>query len=86
SLQSEGKQSIATYAELLLSSDNFSEFLTRFTAVSQILQSDTDLLDGLNKKEQALHNAEEKLHSELNNLKKSQDELAAEQKRIKEDK
>lgn len=84
SLQAEGKDSLVTYAELLLSSDNFSEFLTRFTAISEILQSDTDLLNGLNEKEQALKNAEQKLSDELENLKQSQAELAAEQKEIKE--
>ncbi|WP_052404892.1 C40 family peptidase [Bacillus rubiinfantis] len=86
SIQLEGKQSIATYAELLLSSENISEFLTRFTAISQILQSDTDLLNGLNEKEQALKDAEEKLHKELDQLKDSQEELAVEQKQIEADK
>ncbi|WHY87489.1 NlpC/P60 family protein [Neobacillus novalis] len=86
SIQLEGKQSIATYAELLLSSKNLSELLTRFTAISQIMESDTDLLNGLNEKEQALKAAEEKLHSEVDKLKKSQDELAVEQKQIEADK
>ncbi|MFC3882401.1 NlpC/P60 family protein [Bacillus songklensis] len=86
SIQLEGKQSIATYAELLLSSDNISEFLTRFTAISQIMESDRDLLNGLNEKEQALKKAEEKLQNEYNQLKKSQDKLAAEQKKIEVDK
>ncbi|PLS05814.1 C40 family peptidase [Neobacillus cucumis] len=86
SIQLEGKQSLATYAELLLSSNNISEFLTRFTAISSIMQSDTDLLNGLNEKEQALKNAEEKLHNEYDQLKKSQDELASEQQQIQEDK
>ncbi|SMQ65692.1 Cell wall-associated hydrolase, NlpC family [Bacillus sp. OV166] len=86
SIQLEGKQSIATYAELLLSSDNISEFLTRFTAISHIMETDTDLLNGLNDKEQALENAEEKLHNEFDQLKNSQVELASEQKKIEEDK
>ncbi|MFK9094017.1 NlpC/P60 family protein [Bacillus salipaludis] len=86
SIQLEGKQSIVTYAELLLSSNNISEFLTRFTAISQIMESDTDLLNGLNEKEQALKGAEEKLHNEFDKLKKSQDQLAVEQKNIEEDK
>ncbi|WP_066393757.1 NlpC/P60 family protein [Neobacillus mesonae] len=86
SLQSEGKESLATYAELLLSSDDFSQFLTRFTAISAILQNDSDLLTGLNEKQQALNNAEEKLHNELNNLKQNQNELAAEQQKIEVDK
>ncbi|MEH7096131.1 C40 family peptidase [Neobacillus vireti] len=85
-IQLEGKQSIATYAELLFSSDNISEFLTRFTAISNIMESDTDLLNGLNEKEQALKNAEEKLHNEFDQLKKSQTELASEQQKIAEDK
>ncbi|MFJ7724975.1 NlpC/P60 family protein [Neobacillus sp. NPDC097160] len=84
SIQLEGKQSIVTYAELLLSSNNISEFLTRFTAISQIMESDTDLLNGLNEKEQVLKDAEEKLHNEFDKLKKSQDQLAAEQKSIEE--
>ncbi|MFP5110182.1 C40 family peptidase [Neobacillus sp. C211] len=86
SIQLEGKQSIATYAELLLSSDNISDFLTRFTAISHIMETDTDLLNGLNDKEQALENAEGKLHNEFDQLKKSQVELASEQKMIEEDK
>lgn len=48
------------------------------------MESDTDLLNGLNEKEQALKAAEEKLHSEVDKLKKSQDELAVEQNRSKQ--
>ncbi|WP_040206400.1 C40 family peptidase [Neobacillus jeddahensis] len=86
SIQLEGKQSIATYAELLFTSNDLSEFLTRFTAISQIMETDTNLLNGLNEKQQALKDAEEKLHNEFDQLKKSQDALAAEQKSIEEDK
>jgi cell wall-associated NlpC family hydrolase len=86
SIQLEGKQSIVTYAELLLSSNDISEFLNRFTAISQIMESDTDLLKGLNEKEQVLKDAEQKLHNEFDKLKKSQNELASEQKKIEEDK
>ncbi|MDR4945697.1 C40 family peptidase [Neobacillus cucumis] len=86
SIQLEGKQSVATYAELLLSSNNISEFLTRFTAISSIMQSDTDLLNGLNEKEQALKSAKQKLDNEYNQLKKSQDQLASEQNQIQKDK
>ncbi|MDQ0246625.1 cell wall-associated NlpC family hydrolase/Skp family chaperone for outer membrane proteins [Bacillus fengqiuensis] len=86
SIQLEGNQSIATYAELLLSSDNISEFLTRFTAISQIIESDRDLLNGLNEKEQTLKGAEEKLQNGYNQLKKSQNKLADEQKKIEADK
>ncbi|WP_413302690.1 NlpC/P60 family protein [Bacillus sp. 1P10SD] len=86
SIQSEGKQSIVTYAELLLSSGNLSEFFTRFTAISNIMESDNALLNGLNEKEQALKAAEDKLNSEYDQLKKSQDKLATEQKNIEEDK
>ncbi|MGG3562786.1 NlpC/P60 family protein [Neobacillus rhizosphaerae] len=86
SIQAEGKQSIVTYAELLLSSNNLSEFFTRFTAISNIMESDTALLNGLNEKEQALKDAEEKLRTEYNQLKKSQNELASEQKNIQANK
>ncbi|WHY78164.1 NlpC/P60 family protein [Neobacillus sp. WH10] len=86
SIQSEGKLSIATYAEVLLSSENFSEFVNRFSAISQIMESDTALLNGLNDKQEALKEAEDKLQNEFDNLKTSQDELAAEQKKIEEDK
>ncbi|MCQ6280628.1 NlpC/P60 family protein [Bacillus sp. EB600] len=82
SYQSQGQQQMITYAELLLSSENISEFLTRSTAISQFLQSDADLLKSLNEKEQALNDAEQQLHSELDNLKKNQDALASEQKKI----
>jgi cell wall-associated NlpC family hydrolase len=86
SIQFEGKQSIATYAELLLSSNNISDLLTRFTAISQIMESNTDLLNGLNEKEKALADAEVKLHNEFHQLEKSQVELASEQKKIEADK
>jgi peptidoglycan DL-endopeptidase CwlO len=86
SIQLEGKQSIVTYAELLLSSNNLSEFFTRFTAISSIMESDTALLNGLNEKEQALTEAKKKLHVEYNQLKESQNELASQQKKIQEDK
>ncbi len=86
SIQLDGQQSILAYAELLLSSGSVSEFFNRFTAISQILKSDTDLMDGLNEKQQALEEAESKLHTELDQLKKNEAELAAEQKQIEEDK
>ncbi|MDP4103373.1 MAG: NlpC/P60 family protein [Bacillota bacterium] len=86
SYQSQGQQPLITYAEILLSSDNISEFLTRSTAISQFLQSDSDLLNGLVKKQQVLDNAKEQLNNELDKLKSVQDELAAEQKKIEEDK
>jgi cell wall-associated NlpC family hydrolase len=82
SIQAQGQQPIITYAELLFSSNNISEFLTRSTAISQFIQSDTDLLNGLNSKEQALNSAEEQLHSELDNLKNSQVQLASDQQKI----
>ncbi|MCL6574337.1 MAG: C40 family peptidase, partial [Bacillus sp. (in: Bacteria)] len=84
SIQYEGKQSIVTYAELLLSSTNISELLTRVTAISQIMESNTDLLNGLNEKEQVLKDAEVKLHNEFHQLEKSQAELVSEQKKIEE--
>lgn len=85
-IQAEGQHPIITYAEILLSSNNISEFLTRSTAISQFLQSDSDLLNGLKEKEQALNNAEQQLHNELNLLKSDQDELASEQQKIEADK
>jgi peptidoglycan DL-endopeptidase CwlO len=86
SYQSQGQQPLITYAEILLSSDNISEFLTRSTAISQFLQSDSDLLNGLIQKQKDLENAQAQLHNELDKLKSVQDELAAEQKKIEEDK
>jgi cell wall-associated NlpC family hydrolase len=86
SYQSQGQQPIITYAEILLSSNNISEFLTRSTAISQFLQSDSDLLNGLKKKQQDLENAQEQLRNELDKLKTAQNELAAEQKKIEQDK
>ncbi|WP_462412947.1 C40 family peptidase [Neobacillus sp. Marseille-QA0830] len=86
SIQSEGKQSVATYAEILFTSENLSEFLTRFTAISKIIESDTDLLQGLKDKQQVLDDAEQKLHTELHNLEQSKTELAAQQQKIEADK
>lgn len=86
SLQLKGNQSIVTYAELLLSSGSVSEFFNRFTAISQIIENDTQLLNGLNEKELSLKNAEEQLTNQVNQLKQSQVELAAEQQQIEESK
>ncbi|MDQ0973333.1 cell wall-associated NlpC family hydrolase [Neobacillus niacini] len=86
SIQLKGNQSVVTYAELLLSSGSVSEFFNRFTAISQIIESDTELLDGLNLKEQTLIEAKEQLHTQINQLKQSQLELAAEQQQIEKDK
>jgi cell wall-associated NlpC family hydrolase len=86
SIQYEGKSPIMTYAEILVSSKNISEFLTRSTAISQFLQSDSDLLNGLKQKEQALRDAEEQLHIQLDSLTKDQNALALEQKKIEENK
>ncbi|CRK80255.1 C40 family peptidase [Neobacillus massiliamazoniensis] len=85
SLQSQ-QSTLSTYAEVLLSSNNISEFFTRSFAVTQILQSDSDLMSELNKKEQALKDAKEQLNTELDNLKKTQNELASEQKNIEANK
>ncbi len=86
SIQLKGNQSVVSYAELLLSSGSVSEFFNRFTAISQIIESDTELLNGLNEKEQSLVEAKEQLHTQINQLKQSQVELAAEQQQIEEDK
>jgi cell wall-associated NlpC family hydrolase len=86
SLQLDGQQSVVAYAEILLSSGSLSEFFNRFTAISQIIQSDTDLMSGLKEKQEALTAAEDQLHKELEQLKKNQDELASEQRKIEEDK
>lgn len=82
-IQVQGQDPIITYAELLLSSKNISEFFTRSTAIMQVLQSDTDLMTSLNQKEQALKDAEQQLHNELASLQQSQAELASEQTKIK---
>jgi peptidoglycan DL-endopeptidase CwlO len=86
SIQLKGNQSVITYAELLLSSGSVSEFFNRFTAISQFIESDTELLNGLNQKEQALIEAKEQLHTQINQLKQSQVELVAEQQQIEKDK
>lgn len=82
SYQAQNQEPIVTYAELLLSSQSISEFLTRSTAITQILQSDSDLMTALYDKEQALNNAQQELHNELDNLSQSQAELAAQQQQI----
>jgi peptidoglycan DL-endopeptidase CwlO len=86
SIQLKGNQSVITYAELLLSSGSVSEFFNRFTAISQFIASDTELLNGLNQKEQALVEAKEQLHNQVSQLKQSQVELAAKQQQIEKDK
>ncbi|MFS0779233.1 NlpC/P60 family protein [Neobacillus sp. 3P2-tot-E-2] len=86
SIQLNGDQSVVRYAELLLSSGSVSEFFNRFTAISQFIESDTELLNGLNEKEQALLEAKEQLHTQIDQLKQSQVQLAAEQAQIEKDK
>jgi peptidoglycan DL-endopeptidase CwlO len=86
SIQLNGDQSVVRYAELLLSSGSVSEFFNRFTAISQFIESDTELLNGLNEKEQALIEAKEQLHTQIDQLKQSQVQLAAEQAQIEKDK
>lgn len=86
SIQLKGNQSVVTYAELLLSSGSVSEFFNRFTAISKIIESDTELLNGLNEKEQSLTDAKAQLLNQINQLKQSQVELAAEQQQIEENK
>lgn len=86
SIQAQGQPPVITYAELLLSSKDISEFLTRSTAIMDFLQSDSELMASLTKKEQSLNAAEQRLSDELDKLNKSQDELASEQKKIEADK
>jgi peptidoglycan DL-endopeptidase CwlO len=86
SIQLKGNQSVVTYAELLLSSNSISDFFNRFTAISQFIESDTELLNGLNEKEQVLRDAEEQLLNQSSQLNERKAELAAEQKQIEENK
>lgn len=85
-MQEQGQQPMITYAEFILSSDSLSELLTRSTAIMQILDSNTDIMKTLAKKEDSLTSAEQKLENELAQLKKSQADLAAEQKQVEADK
>ncbi|WHY66465.1 C40 family peptidase [Neobacillus sp. SuZ13] len=85
-MQEQGQQPMITYAEFILSSDSFSQLLTRSTAIMQILDSNTDIMKALSKKEENLLGAEQKLENELGQLKKSQEDLASKQKQIEADK
>jgi len=85
-IQTDRNQSVVAYAEFLLSSNDISDFFSRFTALSQLIKSDTDLINGLNEKQQVLEDAEAKLHKEYEQLKKSEEDLESAQKRIEEDK
>ena len=85
-MQAQGKQSIITYAEFIVSSKDFSQLLTRSTAVMSILESNTDIMKALSEKEATLKGSEQKLEKELGKLKNSQDELATEKKQIVADK
>jgi peptidoglycan DL-endopeptidase CwlO len=85
-MQAQGQQSIITYAEFILSSKDFSEVLTRSTAVMQILESNTDVMKALAEKEETLKGAEVKLEKELAQLKESKAELASKQEQIEADK
>jgi peptidoglycan DL-endopeptidase CwlO len=85
-MQAQGKLSIVTYTEFILSSNDLSQLLTRSAAVMEILETNTDIMKALSKKEETLKGAEQKLENELAQLKKSQDDLASEQKKIEADK
>jgi peptidoglycan DL-endopeptidase CwlO len=85
-MQAQGQESVITYAEFILSSKDFSELLTRSTAVMQILESNTDIMKALAEKEATLKGAEERLEKELVQLEKSKVELASKQKQIEADK
>lgn len=85
SIQAEGKTSVATYAEFLLTSDDLSQFLTRFTAISMIIEKDTDMMNTLKEKQLAVENAKEKLETGLADMKQKKEQVAAEQKKIQED-
>jgi cell wall-associated NlpC family hydrolase len=85
-MQAQGKQSIITYAEFIISSKDLSELLTRSTAVMDILESNTDIMKALSEKESTLKGAEQKLENELDQLKKSQSELVSKQKQVETDK
>lgn len=85
-MQAQGKQSIITYAEFIISSKDLSELLTRSTAVMDILESNTDIMKALSEKEATLKGAEQKLENELGQLKKSQSELVTKQKQVEADK
>ncbi|WP_051633465.1 C40 family peptidase [Bacillus sp. UNC41MFS5] len=85
-MQEQGQQPMITYAEFILSSESFSQLLTRSTAIMQILDSNTDIMKTLAKKEETLLGAEQKLENELGQLKKSQSDLVSKQKQIEADK
>ncbi|PFP28711.1 hypothetical protein COJ96_13535 [Bacillus sp. AFS073361] len=85
-MQEQGQQPMITYAEFILSSESFSQLLTRSTAIMQILDNNTDIMKTLAKKEENLLGAEQKLENELAQLKKSQSDLVSEQKQIEADK
>jgi cell wall-associated NlpC family hydrolase len=85
-MQEQGQQPMITYAEFILSSESLSQVLTRSTAIMQILDSNTDVMNTLAKKEASLTSAEQKLEEELAQLKKNQDDLATEQKKVEADK
>ncbi|WCK57288.1 NlpC/P60 family protein (plasmid) [Aneurinibacillus sp. Ricciae_BoGa-3] len=77
---------IITYAELLMSSQSLTEFLNRTDAISTILQSDSDVINGLKEKQQTLLDAQKQLDNELTVLKSKQEELVLQQKQIEADK
>ncbi|RJS58961.1 C40 family peptidase [Bacillus sp. PK3_68] len=86
SIQKQGQKPLLTYAEVLVSSQNLSDFFSRATAVSSILQSDSDLMTGLKEKGQELTDTKEKLDKQMKSLKRKQDELASEQVMIEKNK
>jgi cell wall-associated NlpC family hydrolase len=86
SLEEQEQPVMLTYAEILLGSQSLSDFFSRTTAISIILQSDNDIMNGLKDKQLVLTNAQTQLANELSDLKNKQDELASQQKQIEADK
>lgn len=85
-MQERGSSNVMLIAEILLESDGLSDFLNRTYAISQILESDQDLLKGLGEKKDELLKTEKKLNDELKKLEESKKQLTEEQERIKENK
>lgn len=74
------------YLQILFDSNGLSDFITRSTAISEIMQSDQDLLDSMKEKEKELNQQKKALEDEMTSLEKNKEELAKEQASIELDK
>lgn len=81
-IQEQGTSSFLTYAEILLNSEGFADFIQRTSAIAQFVDYDQEMLEGIREKESELKKKKQSLDHELSSLEKKKEELKIEQASI----